>query len=423
MKSIKVLFALTIAVCMFSCDDSDGVEIGSVALTTDPTFTVTGSSENPGLFFFENTTPGKEDFYSYWEISDEGGKLADNGVLEYEFGTSGAKNITLTMVGTTAFRQSTESFTVTLPPPPDDRFLINPENLLLNAYMAEGDGDDFTNWGKFNGADRVTSEAVETLVGSRALNVSNPVDGNPWETQFVSDAVATEDGEDYTVSLWIKGDPVVVRFSTNPGVGGDQYGGDYTANADWTQYAFTFTANSATTLIALDMGATGGNFYVDAIEMVKGNQAIGLPSNDSALLNGGLEEGDGADFTNWGKFNGADRFSEETDDVLSGSRAANIVNGVDGNPWETQFVSDGFATENGADYTVSVWMKGDPVVVRFSTNPGVGGDQYAGDYTVTADWSQYSYTFTANSDTTLIALDMGATAGTFIIDNIKAVKN
>lgn len=423
MKSIKVLLVLTMVTCLFSCDESDGIEVGSVALSGDPTFIISESTEVQGLFSFENTSPNKEEFYSYWEISDEGGKLADNGVLEYQFDSAGDKTITLTMVGSAAYKKTTENFIVTLPPPPDDRFLINPENILGNAYLTEGEGDEFTNWGKFNGADRVTAETVETLVGSRALKIENPVDGNPWETQFVSDAVPTQDGEDYTVSLWIKGDPVVVRFSTNPGVGGDQYAGDYTATPEWSQYAFTFTANSATTLIALDMGATAGNFYVDAIEMVKGTQAMGLPSNDSELLNGGLEEGDGADFTSWGKFNGADRFSEETDDVLSGSRAAKIENPVDGNPWETQFVSDGFATENGQDYTASVWIKGDPVVIRFSTNPGVGGDQYGGDYTATSEWSQYSFTFTANSDTTLLALDMGATAGSFIIDNIKVVKN
>lgn len=438
MKSIKVLFALTMAVCMFSCDDSDGIEVGSFALTSDPTFTVTESSENPGLFFFENTTPGKEDFYSFWEISDEGGKLADNGILEYEFETSGSKNVTLTMVGSTASRKSSNSFDVTLPiiiidePTTDD-------GLILNGGLEQGDGSDFTNWVKNNGPDRFSEETVEVYSGSRSAKIVNDVDGNPWETQFITDGFATVNGTEYTVSVWAKGDPAVIRFSTNPGVGGDQYGPDYTVTSEWAQYSFTFTANSDITLIALDMGATSGTFYIDEIMIVEGSAGIpvdeeevveevvdendGDDSSENIILNGGLEEGTEADFTNWLKNNGPERFSEETEDVYAGSRAVRITNEVDGNPWETQFISDAFTTENGADYTVSVWVKGDPAVIRFSTNPGVGGDQYGADYTVTADWSQYSFTFTANSDTTLIALDMGATTGTFVIDDIVAVKN
>ncbi len=192
--------------------------------------------------------------------------------------------------------------------------------------------------------------------------------------------------------MWLKGDAAVVRVSTNPNVGNDQYGPNFTITSDWQQYKWTFNANTATTLIALDMGKSAGNFKVDGIELVKGTTALPLPSNDSALLNGGLENGAGNDFTNWGKFNGADRFSEETIDVLGGKRALKVSNPVDGNPWETQFVSDAFATVNGDSYTASMWIKG-TAVVRFSTNPGVGGDQYAGDYTATALWTKYSLDF------------------------------
>ena len=422
MKSIKLAFLSLVLVSTFSCEEQDGIEISAVEITTDPTFTISPSAENPALYSFENTTPNKEDFYSFWQISDEGGKFADNGIFNYEFTSSGSKTVTLTMVGSSTSRTSSDNLTVSLPPPPDDRFLTNPENLLGNAYFTEGEGDDFTGWGKFNGADRMT-QTTDALVGSRALAISNPNDGQQFETQLVSDGVATNDGEEYTVSMWIKGAGATVRFSTNPGVGGDQYAGDYVATDEWTQYAFTFTANSATTLIALDMGATTGEFVVDAVEMVSGTQPIGLPSNDSVLLNGGFEAGEGDEFTNWNKYNGADRITEEATDVLSGSRGVAISNPNDGQQFETQFVSDGFETENGANYTVSMWIKGAGATVRFSTNPGVGGDQYAGDYVATDEWTQYSWGFTANSDTTLLALDMGATTGDFVIDNVKVTKD
>ncbi|AUP77898.1 carbohydrate binding domain-containing protein [Flavivirga eckloniae] len=420
MKTTKILSLLGLClIFLSSCSDDEGtIEL------TQPQFTITAPPGESGLFTFENTTPNKEQFYTFWEFEEGGSKFADvEGPIEYEYTTAGPKLVSLTMVSATTNLTTTQNLTVNLPPPPDIRFLINPENVLPNGYFGEGDGDEFTNWGKFNGADRITEERGDPLVGSRAVRIINPADGNEWDTQFVTDAFPTVDGETYTASMWIKGAPVSVRFSTNPGVGGDQYAGGYTATADWTQYSWSFTANSATTLLALDMGKTKGEFIIDAIEVVKGAMALPLPSNDSALLNGDLEAGDGDDFTNWGKFNGADRITQEITDVLSGSRALKISNPVDGNEWETQFVSDAFATDDGADYTASLWIKGDAVSVRFSTNPGVGGDQYAGGYTATGEWTKYSWTFTANSATSLLALDMGKTKGNFVVDKIKVVKN
>ncbi|WP_405295250.1 carbohydrate binding domain-containing protein [Algibacter sp. Ld11] len=420
MKTTKILSFLCLSLAFWSCSDDD-----AVIELTQPQFTVTAPEGESGFFTFENTTPNKEEFYSFWEFEVGGSKVIDqNGPFVYEYKSSGSKTVKLTMVSALTNLHTSQNITVTLPPPSDIRHLINPENLLANGYFGDGEGNDFTNWGKNNGADRMTEERSEPLVGSRAVKINNDVDGNEWETQLVSDAFSTVDGEKYTASVWIKGSPVSIRFSTNPGVGGDQYAGNYTATSDWTQYSWTFVANSATTLLALDMGKTKGTFIIDAVEVVTGEVALPLPSNDSELLNGDLEAGEENDFTNWSQNNGADRMTQETVDVLSGSRALRVNNGVDGNEWEAQMVSDGFATENGADYTVSLWIKGDAVSVRYSTNPGANStEQYAGGYIASAEWTKYDWTFTANSDTSSIALDMGKTKGTFLIDAIKVVKN
>ncbi|KAA5826426.1 hypothetical protein FPF71_06305 [Algibacter amylolyticus] len=419
MKTTKILSFLCLSLAFWSCSDDE-----AVIELTQPQFTVTAPEGESGLFTFENTTPNKGEFYNFWEFEVGGPKVIDqDGPVTYEYSSSGDKTVTLTMVSSLTNMKTSQNITVTLPPPADIRYLINPENLLGNGYFGEGEGNDFTNWSKNNGADRMTEERNDPLVGSRAIKVNNEVDGNEWETQLVSDAFPTVDGEKYTASVWIKGSAVSIRFSTNPGVGGDQYAGSYTPTADWTQYTWTFTANSATTLLALDMGKTKGTFIIDAVEVVAGETALPLPSNDSALLNGDLENGEGDDFANWNQNNGTDRMTQETVDVLSGSRALKVNNGVDGNEWETQFVSDAFDVEDGASYTASVWIKGDPVEIRFSTNPGLGGEQYAGNYTATADWTKYSWEFNANSASMTLALDMGKTKGTFLIDAIKVVKN
>ena len=420
MKTIKYIGLLFLSVAFWSCSD-DEVE---VELSEEPTFTVTVSPDDPSVYFFENTTPNKADFYSFWEFDLGGAKGADNeeGPVRYKYTSAGDKTVTLTMVGTSTFKTASKSISVTLPEITDSGYLINPENLLLNGYLVDGTGNEFEHWTKQNGADNLTAETEDPLIGSRALRVSNSAEGDPWSTQFISDEFPTEIDKEYTVSLWVKGAEAVIRVSTNAGLDQAQYGPDYTVTSDWGQYKYTFTAKTETTNIALDMGASAASFIVDAIEVVEGEKALPLPSNDSELLNGGLEEGAGDDFENWTAQNGPERFTQETTDVLSGQRALRVSNPEEGDPWSAQFISDEFPTVIDEEYTVSLWVKGAEAVIRVSTNAGLDQAQYGPDYTVTGEWGQYKYTFTAKTETTNIALDLGASAASFVIDNIKVVK-
>ncbi|SDW70296.1 Carbohydrate binding domain-containing protein [Lutibacter oricola] len=414
MKTTKIIGLLCLIISFWSCDNDDEV----VVQLEQPTFTITQSEEDTSIYYFENTTPNKDEFYSYWEFEIAGKKYADlAGPVEYQYKVDGDKIVTLTMVSSVDALQTTESISVVVPV--DEGFLTNPDNLIVNAYLTEGEGDEFDNWGKYNGGERM-SATTDALVGPRAMYVNNGADGNAWDAQFVSDAIETEVGESYTFSVWAKGDPVAIRFSTKPDATA-QYGPDYTLTSEWQQYSWTITANEPMTNISLDMGATGGSFVIDAIEAVKGTEALPLPSDDSLVLNGGLEEGEGDEFTNWGKWNGGERMSEETTDVLGGARALYVNNGADGNEWDAQFVSDAVTTEVGVEYEVSLWAKGDACIVRFSTKPDASA-QYGPNYTITSDWEQHTWTFTANEPETNISLDMGKSAGSFIIDNIKLVK-
>ncbi len=401
-------------ISFWSCSNDDDV----IVQLEQPTFTITQSPDNSGIYYFENTTPNKEKFYCYWEFEVAGKKVADvAGAVEHQYKVSGNKIVTLTMVSSEYALQTSESISVEVPV--EEGYLTNPDNLLLNAYLVEGEGDEFTNWGKYNGGDRMTA-TTDALIGPRAMYVNNGADGNPWDAQFVSDAIETTVGESYTFSFWAKGDPVVIRFSTKPDASA-QYGPDFTLTSEWQQYSWTIVANEPMTNISLDMGKTAGSFVIDVIEAVKGTKALPLPSDDSLLLNGGLEEGDGDDFTNWGKYNGADRMTAETSDVYAGSRALYVSNAAGGNAWDAQFVSDAVATEVGIEYEVSLWAKGDPAAIRFSTKPDATA-KYGPDYTITTDWQQHTWTFIANESMTNISLDMGSSKGNFIIDNIKLVK-
>lgn len=413
MKIIKILSLLILFAAMWSCSESE-----EIVQLTEPTFTVSVSPENSGIYYFENTTANKDQFYNYWEFELGGNKVADeDGVVEHKFKESGSKTVTLTMVSILTSMQTVENIVVTLPIVEDDSYPMNPENLLLNGYLAEGEDDEFDNWGKYNGGERVTA-TDDALIGSRAMKVSNDAAGNPWDAQFVSDAVATTVDQEYTISFWGKGSGQVVRFSTKPDATA-KYGPDFTLTSDWEQYSWTIIANEPMTNIALDMGTSMGTFVIDAIEVVPGGSALPLPSDDSLILNGGLEKGEDDEFENWGKYNGGDRMSA-TDDVLTGSRAMKVSNEADGNPWDAQFVSDAATTEVDATYIASFWAKGTGQV-RFSTKPDATA-KYGPDFTLTSEWVKYSWEFIANEPSTNLSLDMGALMGTFVIDNIKLEK-
>ncbi|WP_051947221.1 carbohydrate binding domain-containing protein [Muricauda sp. MAR_2010_75] len=300
------------------------------------------------------------------------------------------------------------------------------ENLLLNGGFELGDGDDFTNWSKFNGGDGMTATTTsgEAYYG-RSLRAVG-AGGDAWRTQLASDAAPTQVDVEYTLSMWIKAQPGTpgdggnIRFSTNPDA---LYSGNYDITTEWQQIEWVFTANTNPARAVLDLGVIADAVYfVDNVTLV----ATGLsgPQPTEILLNGGFEEGDGDDFTNWSKFNGADLLTAttEADEVRSGERALRAV-GFGGDAWRTQLASDAVATVDGVEYTASLWIKaavgpGNGGVIRMSTT-GNGDAQYQGDVTVTTEWQKVEWIFTANSTQTGIVLDLGATLdAVYFVDDV-----
>ncbi|MUP44956.1 hypothetical protein E0K83_04260 [Gramella sp. BOM4] len=303
------------------------------------------------------------------------------------------------------------------------------DNLLLNGNLEAADGDEFSNWGKWNGGEGMTATTAEgeAYYGTSLRAVA--VGGDAWRTQFVSDPVPTQIGVEYTLSIWIKAGPGPgnggnIRFSTNPDA---LYSGNYDITTEWQQIQWTFTANAEQTRAVLDLGAVeNATYYVDNITLVA--TGLGGPQPTDILLNGGFEEGDGDDFTNWSKLNGADLLTAttNTDEVRSGSRAL-VAEAAGGNPWNTQIASDPVPTQDGVEYTASLWIKagngvGNGGIIRMSTN-GNGEAQYQGNVTVTNEWQKVEWQLTANSSETGIVLDLGTTEGAvYFIDDVSLIE-
>ena len=163
-----------------------------------------------------------------------------------------------------------------------------PDGLNLNSGFELGSGDDFNNWGKYNGGTKMVATTNvtgnEVFRGSRALkvirdNTITPATDN-WRIQLASDLIDTEVGVTYTAFAWIRAtvsatgtfpNATTMRFSTSGGTA--QYGGNTTIPTTWTRISFSFTADVAQKRIVLDMNGGGPStiFFIDDVKVIKTN--------------------------------------------------------------------------------------------------------------------------------------------------------
>ena len=138
------------------------------------------------------------------------------------------------------------------------------------------------------------------------------------------------------------------------------------------------------------------------------------------IPNPGFEAGSGKTFTNWNIFNeisGTFSGAVATGEFRSGSRALKGQVTQAGQAWQLQLASDLIPTQAGEEYTFSIWVKGANAgtPIRFSTQPNA---LYSADYTVSTEWTQLTWKFTANEQMTRIVLDLGAQVNTYYLDDM-----
>ncbi|MCW5910924.1 MAG: IPT/TIG domain-containing protein [Cyclobacteriaceae bacterium] len=151
--------------------------------------------------------------------------------------------------------------------------------LNLNGNLEDGSGDDFTNWGKWNGGGFMTATTLpgEYYRGSRALKVvrDGSLASGQWRIQFVSDPVATEVGASYTVYVWARASAAggAFRVSLNPDTG--YYGADAAVTTEWQRFTFVVPGDriqNANTRFVLDLNGNNTavtNFFIDDIKLIK----------------------------------------------------------------------------------------------------------------------------------------------------------
>ncbi len=145
----------------------------------------------------------------------------------------------------------------------------------LNAGFELGDGDNFTNWNKFNGGTIMlaTTVAGEVFAGSRAMKVvrDGTLASGEWRIQLASDLTPMDVGASYTVYVWARATNAggSMRVSTAPTA---LYTGNQDVPTTWTRLAFTFTANETPARVVLDMNGNqtvATTFFIDDVKLIK----------------------------------------------------------------------------------------------------------------------------------------------------------
>ncbi|MBX2966364.1 MAG: IPT/TIG domain-containing protein [Cyclobacteriaceae bacterium] len=154
--------------------------------------------------------------------------------------------------------------------------------LNLNFGLEAGAGDDFSNWGKWNGGGFMFATTVpgEYYRGERALKVvrDGSLGSGQWRIQFVSDPVDTEVGVSYTLHVWARASAAGAGFRVSLNRDTGFYPGDVALTTTWQRYSFVVPAErieDPATRFVLDLNGTNTccspaiNFFLDDIKIVK----------------------------------------------------------------------------------------------------------------------------------------------------------
>jgi endo-1,4-beta-xylanase len=312
---------------------------------------------------------------------------------------------------------------------------ISAQNLISNPGFEQGSGNTFTSWDVFNGAlpyGTFSETTTEQRTGARALqaNLAAPSPGNQWRLQIASAPITMVSGSTYTFRIWIKSTVAGnnIRFSTTPSPLYSQNFNIAAANT-WQQITWSFTANTASARIVLDLanGPNAATYYLDDLEMLQpanNNPSLVMNGSFEQVYNVGLpDEG----WNNWGKWNGAAAMSSTgvAGEFRTGALGVKAV--IPSNAtaeYQVQLVSDPANLIVGGQYTFTIYAKravnstSSTSTIRFSTNGGTA--LYSGNYTPGTEWTRHSWTFTANSASTRVVLDLGgsgAGVATYFIDD------
>jgi len=167
------------------------------------------------------------------------------------------------------------------------------ELINQNTYFEDG----LENWIMLlsNGAD---AEAIidesDSIKGSQCvyIDIKNlGTDSIFWEIRFSQEDIIVEQGDEYTISVWVKAEDGPRQIKPHLRYGGDQNAMTFDITTEWAEYSFTFVANQSAGVLDIPLGTAKGNVWIDNFRLYEGSYEedpdIGRTQAQRAVNNGG----------------------------------------------------------------------------------------------------------------------------------------
>jgi len=259
--------------------------------------------------------------------------------------------------------------------------------------------------------------------------------GNYKDTAGTLQAAATPDGilfgleSDYptvtTNALYLA---TIAREASVTTFGYEMKHGAIVQNDGSFNYANADAQFNAVTTAGLQVHGHNLFWYQNQNATYLNSVAGGSGSGSSAqnlITNGTFEAGSGSSITGWSVYNQSNgSFSLATgSNAYAGNQSLQATINAAGSNYNTQIASTGFTTIVGHQYTVTFFIKAanaggsEQVEIQYG-GPSVN---YSGNMNNTTNWTQVTWSFTANGTNAILLFDMGLTANVYYIDNVTCI--
>ncbi|RXG32381.1 endo-1,4-beta-xylanase [Leeuwenhoekiella marinoflava] len=282
-----------------------------------------------------------------------------------------------------------------------------------------------------------TADGEGAEATGRALMVTNDqVQTNDYDSQlFFTFSEPTAVGDVYRLTMQIKADdPATVPTQAQTTPGNYKYFdffGQLNFTTDWTSVNVEITINENTAgcnTIAFNLGATATTYYFDAIEVARLNESGGGGPDWEALVNKTFEPDDDTSNYQSNGPNAVFSFTAEGTGFENQGRALKITNdAVRDEDFNSQlFVVFPKTTEVGLKYRLEMDIRADdPATIPTQAHTTPGGYKhydFFGGINATTEWKHIDVQTTigeATSGCTAIAFNLGSTATSYYVDNLK----
>lgn len=299
--------------------------------------------------------------------------------------------------------------------------------------------DDASNYTKPNGNSTFsfTADGQGAEANGRALVVKNDqVRTNDYESQmFFTFSEPTSVGDVYRLNLQIKSDdPATVATQAQTAPGSYKFYdffGQLNFTTEWTTISKEITINESTAgcnTIAFNLGATATSYYFDNIEVAKFNPSGGGGPAYEALVDKSFEPDDDTSNYQSNGPNAVFSFTADGTGYENQGRALKITNdAVRTNDYDSQlFVVFPKTTEVGLKYRLEMDIRSDaPATIPTQAHTTPGGYKhydFFGAISTTSEWKHIDVERTIAENTsgcTTIAFNLGSTATSYYVDNLK----